>query len=389
MPFFKRLKYISNRLSLLLKRKILTTQGALCLSLLVLFIYGGLGTRLIAVNTVGLIFSVLLVSILFLRKRKINLPGGTAIYVVFLFFFGLSILWSRRPHNTVEELLPFISGGLLWLFFYNQRKGTERYLSKIILVLGIAFGIMFFYNYLRGVEIAYPRSLHFPYTVNLKHYNIGDFWSIVLIICISGLIQKRQRYLYLIFGLFGILILALSLSRSAYLSLYVGGLFLMFFQKNANRYKKLLIIFSLALVGFFVFAGLQKPILYTRQYYFQGILGLINKPFGVGAGNFDLISMDESNHIFGFTHFSRYAHNIFLEIFSGMGVLGLSFIAWFMIVLSNLLKNPKSRLLYKAIFIALTANFFFHSTYLIPTMLWLWFISLGLAQEKSSKVAEI
>jgi hypothetical protein len=305
---------------------------------------------------------------------------------VFLFFFGLSILWSRRPHNTIEELLPFISGGLLWLFFYNQKASFGSYLSKIIIILGVIFGIMFFYNYIFGNELAYPRSIHLPYVANLKHYNIGDFWTVVLVVCLYSLMQKRNRYFSLILSLFGILILILSLSRSAYLSLYVGGLFLMLFQKNANQYKKLLIILSLALVGFFIFAGLQKPILYTRQYYFQGILGLINNPFGVGAGNFDLISMDESNHIFGFTHFSRYAHNIFLEIFSGMGVFGLFFIVWFLIILSDLLRKPRSRLLYKAIFFALAANFFFHSTYLIPTMLWLWFITLGLAQGRPKSV---
>ena len=53
-------------------------------------------------------------------------------------------------------------------------------------------------------------------------------------------------------------------------------------------------------------------------------------------------------------------------------------------ILSYWIRNNqnKNNLVYRLIFITLFVNFFFHSTYFIPTMLWMWFGSLGLAHNK-------
>ena len=44
--------------------------------------------------------------------------------------------------------------------------------------------------------------------------------------------------------------------------------------------------------------------------------------------------------------------------------------------------TDKEGLIFRAIFLGLTVNFFFDSTYKIPTMIWIWFLSLGLARGK-------
>ncbi len=66
---------------------------------------------------------------------------------------------------------------------------------------------------------------------------------------------------------------------------------------------------------------------------------------------------------------------------TGMGIFGLVFIAWLFKIICDLWsKKFAQNLIYQAVFFALATNFFFHSTYFIPAMLWLWFMVLGLAQ---------
>jgi uncharacterized membrane protein AbrB (regulator of aidB expression) len=68
---------------------------------------------------------------------------------------------------------------------------------------------------------------------------------------------------------------------------------------------------------------------------------------------------------------------------SGMGILGLIFAAWLVYVTWDIIKSPKN-FLYGAIFLVIAVNFMFDTTYYIPTMLWLWFASLGVAQTEST-----
>ena len=116
----------------------------------------------------------------------------------------------------------------------------------------------------------------------------------------------------------------------------------------------------------------------------QAIVGFIHNPWGVGIGNFVQVSQNPENHLWGLGGHSAVTFNIILEILVGMGVFGFSFLAWFVRIITSLLQVPLRGVpLYRAIFLALTANFFFNSTYFVPTMLWLWFGSLALSQRRN------
>jgi len=139
-------------------------------------------------------------------------------------------------------------------------------------------------------------------------------------------------------------------------------------------------------VALFVFAGAQKITLLSRPYFVQGIVGFIRNPQGVGMGNFGSISSDPANHLLGMSDLSSVAHNIILEILTGMGVFGFAFLAWLAVVLKGIWRNNKKNdIVFQAIFISLGVNFLFNTTYCIPAMLWLWFATLGLAQSKKEK----
>jgi O-antigen ligase len=113
-------------------------------------------------------------------------------------------------------------------------------------------------------------------------------------------------------------------------------------------------------------------------------VGFVHNPFGIGVGNFTTISgSSTTNQLLNMRGFSGLTHNIALEFLVGMGVLGLTFVAWLAQVLKSVWKNKEQKnLLFQAIFITLGVNFLFDYTYTIPAMLWLWFMTLGLGQAR-------
>jgi len=145
----------------------------------------------------------------------------------------------------------------------------------------------------------------------------------------------------------------------------------------------------LVFVALFVFAGAQKITLFSRPYFVQGIVGFVRNPLGIGMGNFIIVSSDSANHLWGMDAFSSIAHNIVLEILTGMGVFGFIFLAWLVIILKDVWHNNKTKdIIYQALFVTLGVNFLFDTTYFISTMLWLWFGSLGLSLPRNISAKE-
>ena len=116
------------------------------------------------------------------------------------------------------------------------------------------------------------------------------------------------------------------------------------------------------------------------RYLLQGIVGIYKYPLGVGVGNYKIITLDRTTNIFRATSFSPMAHNIIIEIISGLGIFAISFIFWLVEVINYVFKkNNNNNNLWAAVFLGLSINFLFDFTYFIPTMVWLWLISLGFA----------
>lgn len=334
----------------------------------------------------GITVSVYLLFLLIDNKR-VNLPKGFPVYSLFLLLFLLSLFWSHDWGKSLGHLLNFTAGGVFWVVAYNQKNRFEKGFNQTILFLGIVFGAFAIANRLFGF-IPFGRSISslvLPYTGN--HHHIGDFWAVVLTVVIYYVFVNRRKVFALLF-IPGIYLLALSLSRSAYLALAVG-IFYIFYRKGwVEKYKKILAVSVLVLLVLLVFAGTKKTILVSRPYFIQSLLGLVKYPFGVGVGNFKVISLACTKcKEWGFGSFSSNVHNIALEMLSGMGILGFSFVTWLYVVVKDVLdRSTPKNLIYAVVFLVLLANFLFDSTYYSSTMLWLFFLSLGIAQKEKEKV---
>ena len=308
-------------------------------------------------------------------------------FFLFLLVLGLNVTWSKGRLATLEYLILFSGGGAFWLLFFNLGEKFKDTFGRLVIVLGIVYGGSFLINLLLFPQVPIRSwTLYLPGAISRNHNHLGDLWAVVMLLVVHKLLTRPKWWHWVLLAV-GVYFLAISLSRSAYLALGVGIFYLFNKLGLTKKFRKFYLLFLVLTAGLFLFAAFFKSTLLARPYFGQALWGLSKWPWGVGVGNFGIISADPQSPWWSVPRVgivTTSAHNIALEMVSGMGILGLVFVFWLVYVLVDILKNSK-KALFTAIFLAIGVNFMFDITYYIPTMLWLWFVSLGLAQEYGAK----
>lgn len=350
---------------------------------LALLFLGGTGFENLLVGILGVALGTVLLLLNHFVFQKTVFPKGFSLYLLFLLFLVFSEFYRGNLVFGLKYLLLFVGGGLFWVSFFNLKSFISKKFHYSVVILGILFALVAFYYSVSGQTWASPWGLIGPYSK--LHHHLGDYWVLV-VIAAFWFMRKGIRLWHIGLLILSALILFFSLSRSAYTALLGGGAFLLFKSQAFKDKRKILIssLVFLIVVLFFGYTEFLKPALFSRPYYIQGVLGFFNNPLGVGMGNFRKISLDPAYHIWVMTGYSSVAHNIFLEVLVGTGVFAIPFFLWFYQALKDVFKvKSKLETFYSASFLALTINFFFDSTYLIPTMIFLWFILLALVQKRA------
>lgn len=340
---------------------------------------GGLGIDTNLLQFLGAILGFLLLVLIRFWKRKLEIPKGFLIYILFLIILVLGAFWSVDLERTIKYSASFFTGGLFWLNFYNLQDRISTRFEHLLLILGLLFGGFLIIHLISGVLDPRPWSVYSWTSPDKTHNHIGDLWALVGIVVFYQWNWKRPLLNIIFLGL-TIFFLALSQSRSAYLALATGIGFIVLKQGWNKKNKSVIISLVILVIFLFLYSGLSRTTLFSRPYFLVGTLGLITSPFGVGMGNFgEISSRVMASFPWTANYITSFAHNILLEVFAGIGILGLIFIAWLTKVCYSLFRDG-NEILFKALFFALLTNFMFDTTYLIPSMVWLWFASLGLAQ---------
>lgn len=344
--------------------------------------YGGLGENMEFAYKLGAIIGGMMLIFLLITRKKIKFPPGSFVYLLFLLLFGLSLNWSIDKQVSLNYLYLFVGSGLFWLVFFNLNNKVKKEFTFLLVALGLSFGGAYIFFKLFGEFRINYLSLYLPSSGHFNHNHIGDLWAAILVVVIYHLIKKKKLN-YKILMAIGLYFLVMSFSRSAEIAV-AGGLMYLFWKEGwVQKYKKIFWIIASILLILFMIIGTQKTLLFSRPYFLQAIKGFIHYPLGVGVGNFGTISREFVNPSWTTSSYSQMTHNIVLEILIGIGVFSSVFIFWLFKVSKDSLKNKgEAKIVPQLVFITLGVNFLFDYTYIIPTMLWLWFISLGLWQEK-------
>jgi len=206
--------------------------------------------------------------------------------------------------------------------------------------------------------------------------------------------EKRKCYLFLSSVLF--IGLLLTKSRAALIAVIGIFLFLILF-KLKTKFKNLFLIILIALICFFIFLVFFKIKLYRPwetgilpnqiSWWIAGIkMFLANSLVGVGIGNFgNLYPM----YKLGKELNTMYAHNIFIQISSELGIIGLLSFLWIIcLFLKTVLFEYRNQHKISGpslgIIAFLTVNIFGFS-YFIPANMILFWAMLGDYSKKTVK----
>ncbi len=351
------------------------------LILLALLLFGGLGEVVLEVKLCILLVSVLVVAVLAIREGSIKIPKHFLLYCLYLVVLLVSLFWSKSRNSAFGALVLYIDGGLFWLIFYNFNKRIRNLFLSGVVFLGLVFGGIFVYTLITGKIFVNAFNLYSPLWFDSSHVHLGDYWMFCLLILYYFFLREKivfKKALLAVLIVVGFYFLVASSTRSALVGLTVG----VFYLHSAQFFKKKYNKFTFALLGILLFVFLfisgHRTTLFSRGYIIQGMVGLVRTPLGVGMGNFYLTSSDKNNQILGFDQVSSVAHNFIIENTSGVGALAIIFIYWLLQILLEIFRREIN--LYSALFLALTINFMFDFTYLIPAMFCLWFAFLALSQ---------
>lgn len=321
-------------------------------------------------------------------REKINFPKHFGLMILFTIVLHLYLIFINNKLNPFYFAVIFGEGLAYWLIFFNLKDGGKL-LRSLLIKLTLLYALFYFVTKFFHFNLIKLSELFFSEGLPSRHYHFGDLWAFTLV-AIIGMrwgAFKLKDWLLIVLGL---LFLVVSNARSAYLSLLLGFIYLLIKMSSKDiKLNKIIPGAFLALViGLFIFASTTKTTLFSRPYFLQSIEAFPSHPLGVGMGNFKLIG----EYILKTTtaksvSLSYYTHNILLEALSGVGVFSILFLIFLVNIARDILKEKSGNIVWGAVLIAILVNFMFDTTYTIPGLIWILFMTLGIFQAKKLSAA--
>lgn len=292
-------------------------------------------------------------------KKKTILP-----FAILYLLLIINLLFSNDVNSTISRnilYLRFFIFALFFIFILQKQKINLNYL-----ILGIEINLIFlifdgFFQYHFGYDLFGRESSGLRLSGPFSRLILGSITSkllIILFVCyyVTGKLNLKKIFLIICPGL---LIVFLSGERSAFYVSVFCTLLIIFSLKYNFIYKTLFLIITL----FLGFVFLINNNLYYDRYVTQTLNTVLDKNTGntsqykqhfitsieifkeniiTGAGikNFRKECAKPKYKDIGNLRCSTHPHNVYFEILSEMGLLGIIFLLiLFYIIFINIIKN--------------------------------------------------
>lgn len=316
----------------------------------------------------------LLVNASIFWKKKLTFDFIELLWLLMLLIFTLSTTLSWSVSRSYFELLRYFAYFLIFVSirrFPDIQVLIKRFFVPMVIINSIILSLLFISSpILKLPQPENKMSLFEPFYMG--HNHLAD----ILIFAIPIAFFFQKKFLSLVLSLFFILMLTLSFSRGAMISLSL--VFLFYFvtanllQNRVNTSVKrvlfLTFVSTIFLISSFIYSNFlifennkenalkrfYKPVMKENrfEYFVQAWKGFRQFPvFGTGLDTFRYVS---KLHQSVPNSWSWYTHNHFLQIFTETGFLGgLLFLSLILTLLSFSFKN---RQLFHGILIAILAS---------------------------------
>lgn len=202
------------------------------------------------------ILGSILVSIPFVmpKGKGFVLPVQLMVFSTVISMVMANITWDQSFKNSIIETIPY----MVWIFFFYliHIKIPVKTIEKIIMVFGVIYAILYFYQLaqsptvifgkpLRGNEFELQRGM-----MRIIFPGAGIF-ILAVFISINKLTSRvRGKWFWFSFSLLGIIIPIMQVTRQ-----FIAGILLIYlfhFLKGQPFYKKAIILAFCISMGFFI-----------------------------------------------------------------------------------------------------------------------------------------
>lgn len=344
-----------------------------------------------------------------IAKNPFNKP-----LLLYCIAIAASLLYTINLRSSLHQIYQLMPLLCLFYFASNLEKKQSVKLIKFLICIASVLSIYGIYQYLWGLENTKDYlSLHLKDALQTRYAReilitkraIATFFSpnmfaaylaMTIPLCggllLDNIKNKKRR---LVFGFFAICMLAallLTKSMAGAISLCFGVIvFLVFARRRPSRKIFIFFIFILLLLLFllllrydmFINISNQQNTILQRLSFWRSTSGIIRDFVfkGVGIGNLGSIYPKYRELVANET---RLAHNIFLQTWAEIGLLGLIsmiLLVWAFIKSSIKIERNFFNIGIIASCYVFLVNNLFDFSYFIPQVSYLWWISLGLVAQ--------
>ena len=341
---------------------------------LMLFLNAGFYKSVIPINNyldltiLTMLFSISLASITVLKQAKIKKMrlNFILLFCFFTLLIFISLFHTPNFGSGLYKALNFaVIGGwsfLAPLFIISNLTSLERFLHSY-LILGLITGLETFRVHFGNLS-SFSQDLIF----GSDYLAVGRVLGYCICIVISAIILNERKTIDLLLSLVLLFIFVTALmltgGRGPLVAILVASFLIIIKQTNLNYRKGVIKYNKKAVIGLFtLFASVIYFFLSDNLIFNQLKIRLSHFSDANGGDSvsgrlsrFDVaFEMIKSKPIFGsgidsFSYFTgapeNYPHNIFLEIFSELGIIGL--MSFILLISSALLKFPYKSLTLKS-----------------------------------------
>ncbi len=352
----------------------------------------------------------LAIASLFINKKiRFKNPYELPILLIFLAHL-VSFTSSVNIQNSIKELIRFITFFSAF-FLVSQASDTQKKsLIKIISLSASIIGLYAIYQYFWGYQgtLNYLKKINSDLLLTSSYAKdilitkraigtfpspniLGGYLIIVLFLSLSLAENNHRRRIWYPVPFLITAALILTKSLGAWLSFVSAFIIFFLASYKSFKYKKMIMlaffIFTISVILFIMFSrqerlldlnNPQNSITQRLDYWRTAIAVIKDRPLlGIGPGNFKEMFL---YYKVGTGTDTKYTHNIFLQYWAELGLLGL--VGIILLIITFVKRTfQKSKYLFLA-GLAFIIHNLIDNTYFIAQVSLLWWVILGLAMDK-------
>jgi len=341
----------------------------------------------------------------FFRKLKLKENFKPALFVKEMAIFGLiaflSLFLKIGQLKASEFIVSFfyLVRYFEFVFFYWSATdfliAQKLSLKKYLLLLGLAVAILSLEQYLVFPDMRLLLNLGWD-----EHYfrAIGPFLDPAftgIVLCLAFLVWlnnlEKGNFLFLVEGIFLLLVIGLTFSRLTYLALFLGVSYFSLAKKKFQFLSLVFLLLAIVLVapkpGGEGVNLLRTNSLDAKLKNYGQALTIIKKNFWLGVG-FNAYRFAQRDHSFlspkdwQNSNAGAGTDDSFLFVLATTGIFGLSAFLWLWIKIMTYAAAKSPFLLLPSGIVILTSSFFVNCLFYPWVVFWLWLLVAEVTVQK-------